>query len=62
MVKKTTIRHLKKYIPRPTHLLVYKQSVIKLSKNSILHDHTKHIVIKHHFIRKKVQEGEMQVY
>ncbi len=39
-----------------------KQSVIKLSKKSILHDHTKHIVIKHHFIRKKVQEGEMQVY
>jgi hypothetical protein len=41
---------------------VDKQSVLKLSKNSVIHDHTKHIVIKHHFIRKKLQEGELQVY
>jgi hypothetical protein len=42
--------------------MVNNQNAIMLYKNLILHDHTNHITIKHHFIKEKVQKVEMQIY
>ena len=38
-------------------IFVYNQSVIALAKNPVLHQRTKHIDIKYHFIRVEVQKG-----
>jgi hypothetical protein len=35
----------------PIKLMCDNQNAIKLLKNLVFHDHTKYIVIKHHFIR-----------
>jgi hypothetical protein len=35
------------------------QSCVKLSENSMFHDRSKHIEIKHYFLRDKVQKGEV---
>jgi hypothetical protein len=43
-------------------LMVNNQNAIMLYKNRILHGHTNHITIKHHFIKEKVQKIEMQIY
>jgi CRISPR/Cas system-associated protein Cas7 (RAMP superfamily) len=45
----------------PTKLLCDNQIVIKLSKNLVFHDRTKHLAIKHHFIREKVAKKEIEV-
>ena len=37
------------------------QSVIHLSKNPLYHSRTKHIDIKYHFIREKIEADELQV-
>jgi hypothetical protein len=37
------------------------QSEIKLSENLVFHDRTTHIAIRHHFIREKVSEKEIEV-
>jgi len=36
-------------------------SAINLSKNPIQHFKTKHIEIKHHFIRDHIQKGEIEI-
>ena len=36
-------------------------SVIQLTKNLILHSRTKHIEIRHHFIREHVKEGDIEL-
>jgi hypothetical protein len=36
-------------------------SAINISKNSILHSRTKHIEIRHHFIRDHVQKGDVRL-
>jgi predicted metallo-beta-lactamase superfamily hydrolase len=45
----------------PTVLMCDNQNAIKLFENLIFHDRTKHIVIRHHFIREKVNEKEIEV-
>lgn len=45
----------------PTPLLVDNQSAISLTSNAMFHDRTKHISIRHHFIREKVDSGEVTV-
>jgi hypothetical protein len=37
------------------------QSCVKLSKNSVSHDGTKHVEIKYHYIRDMVQRKAVQV-
>ena len=37
------------------------QSAIKLSRNSICHNRTKHIDIQHHFVREKVDSGQIKI-
>ena len=41
-----------------TLLLLDNQSAIKLSKNPVFHKRSKHIAIKYHFIREKVENKE----
>ena len=43
------------YIP----IMCYNISVINLSKNLIQHPKTKHMEIKHHFLRDHVQKGDI---
>lgn len=46
---------------KPTILYVDNQSTIRLIKNSEFHKRTKHIDIRHHFIREKVEQGDIEV-
>jgi hypothetical protein len=41
----------------PTVVYCDNQSYIKLSKNLVFHDHSKHIEIYYHFLRGKVYKG-----
>jgi len=43
----------------PAKLLIDNQLVMSLAKNATFHDQTKHIVIHHHYIREKVDKGEI---
>ena len=44
-----------------TLLLVDNQSSIKLAKNPVFHKRSKHIAIRFHFIREKVENGEFRL-
>jgi len=48
-------------VSEPTLLYEDNQSCIKLTSNPEYHKRTKHIDIKHHFIREKVQDGTVQL-
>jgi len=37
------------------------QSAIHLCKNPVYHEKTKHIYVRHHFIREKVEEGTIKL-
>ena len=47
----------------PTMTTIYSdnQSAISLTENSMFHARTKHIDIRHHFLREKVESGELQI-
>ena len=47
----------------PTEIVIYSdnQSAISLAKNSVHHARTKHIDIRHHFLREKIESGELEV-
>jgi hypothetical protein len=45
----------------PARLLVDNKSAIQLCKNPVLHERTKHIDTRFHFIRKCVQDGRIIV-
>ena len=45
----------------PTTIYCDNQSCIKLSENPVFHDRSKHIEIRYHFIRDKVQKGVVKL-
>jgi hypothetical protein len=45
----------------PTIIHWDNMSTIPMTKNSMFHSRTRHIELRHHFIRKLVQEGEIQL-
>jgi hypothetical protein len=45
----------------PTTIFCDNQSCIKLSENPVFHDRSKHIEIRYHFIRDKVQKGVVKL-
>jgi hypothetical protein len=45
----------------PTKLLCDNQIAIKLLENLVFHDRTKHLAIKHHFIREKIAKKKIEV-
>jgi len=58
----TTFLNELKLFPVPKiKILVDNQSAISLAKNAVFHSHTKHIAICYHFIRKKVDAGEIEL-
>eukprot|EP01018_Ginkgo_biloba_P008425 Gb_40419 [translate_table: standard] len=46
---------------QPTVIYCDNQSCIKLSKNLVFHDRSKHIEIRYHFIRDCVQRGAVEL-
>ena len=46
---------------KPTNLLEDNQSAIAMSQNPVGHARTKHIDVRHHFIREQVQEGAVKL-
>ena len=44
-----------------TLILVDNQSAMALAKNSTFHDRTKHIAVRHHFIRDEIEERRIRV-
>jgi hypothetical protein len=47
--------------PKKIKLLVDNQSAIALCKNPVHHERTKHIDIRFHFIREKIEDGKVEV-
>ncbi|GKB08286.1 hypothetical protein Tco_0836570 [Tanacetum coccineum] len=43
------------------HVLCDNKGAIDLSKNPVLHSRTKHIEIRHHFLRDNVQKGNISI-
>lgn len=48
---------LNQKIPKPISIRSDSQGSIALSKNSIAHSRTKHIALRHHFVREQVENG-----
>jgi len=57
--QKSTRRFLKRYTN--IHVFCDNTSAINLSKNPIQHSRSKHIEIKHHFIRDHVNKSEIEL-
>jgi hypothetical protein len=45
----------------PTVIYCDNQSCIKLSENPVFHDRSKHIEIRYHFIRDRIQKGAVKL-
>jgi hypothetical protein len=45
----------------PTTLLMDNQLAIAIAKNPAHHEHTKHIEVCYHFLKKKVKENEIEL-
>ena len=46
---------------KPVPLLCDNQGVMKLAKNPVFHENTKHVDIHCHFIRKLVEDGSIEL-
>lgn len=44
-----------------TAILCDNQSARLMAKSTVFHERTKHIDIRHHFVRNSVEKGEMQI-
>ena len=46
---------------KPTPLFCNNQGVIKLAKNPVFHERTKHVEVHCHFIRQLVEDGSIEL-
>lgn len=58
---RTLLRELNSSETPPITLQIDNQSAILLAENAMFHERTKHIAIRYHFIREKLEEGEICV-
>ena len=58
---KTILRELGENVESPTVIYVDNQSAIKISENDTEHDRTKHIDIRHYYIRELIKSGEIKL-
>jgi hypothetical protein len=58
---KMLLVELKCVVKKPTIIFVDNTAAISISKNDIHHGRTKHIAIKHHFIKDLVKEKEIDL-
>lgn len=56
---RTLVHELDNTSLSPITLRIDNQSAISLASNAVFHDRTKHIAIRHHFVREKVDSGEI---
>ncbi|GLB45239.1 putative transposition, RNA-mediated [Lyophyllum shimeji] len=47
---------------QPTDLITDNQSAIKFADNPVFHARSKHIDIRHHFVRERIISNEIQIY
>ena len=45
----------------PTVLLMDNQSAMAIAENPVYHARTKHIAVRHHFLREKVEDGDLKL-
>jgi hypothetical protein len=55
------LSNMKMQQTEPTPLLCDNQGVLKLAKNPVFHEHTKHVEIHCHFIRQLVEDGSIEL-
>ena len=58
---KQTLEDFKVKHDLPISILCDNTSAINISKNPVMHSKTKHIPIKYHFLREKVQEQQVKL-
>ena len=56
---KRLLEDLKIYVTLPLKLYCGNKSAIVIAHNSVLHDKTKHVEINKHFIKKKLDNGQI---
>ncbi|CAL1698123.1 unnamed protein product [Somion occarium] len=59
---RTFLSELGQLTSGPTTLFIDNQSAMALAKNAAFHDRTKHIAVRHHFIREKLEDDEIDVH
>ena len=55
------MENLHQRVDRPTKIYCDNMSTIAMTKNPVFHSRTKHIEIRHHFIRELVEQGEIEL-
>jgi hypothetical protein len=55
------LTELKQKVGEPTILSMDNQSAIAIARNPEFHDRSKHIEIRHHFLRQKIDENELDL-
>ena len=59
---RTLLSELSQLSSGPTTLFIDNQSAMALAKNAAFHDRSKHIAVRHHFIREKLEDGDIDVH
>ena len=58
---RSVLEEMEVEVKKPLVLQIDNKSVINLAKNPVLHGRSKHIEARFHFLREKVNRGELEV-
>ena len=56
---KRLLKELSIQYEEPLQMFYDNQATIRIVKNPVLHDRTKHVEIDRHFIKEKIEDGEI---
>jgi len=59
---KQTLKDLEINFSEPIFIMCDNTSANNISKNLVIHSHTKHIAIRYHFLKEKVVDGKVKLY